>query len=571
MMQRIPRVFARKWLENEPELIATLYHEVTGEKVPPSFDSPTNQNRLEIIQQWWDSHLPITLESLSDQGRLAMDIMTKNFGWLVYDTLENLLRFLSSVFHIDQTDLKEGFAELAEKRLIMNYEPLTHYSFLFLSPFIPLQVIDEPPSDSLSHDLYERFPPLIGLLAYLIAYTPRSSEANEIHRIDFQKLQSFFEHTLSPQQIDAYLKSLSHIGVIQKYNNRIVIQKSIIDQIRTLPLGSLFALVFFYEVLEKLEFQKSTFLTLQWLAYSPRETLTLREVFFYYCQHLLSTLSRQSIKSMKVFLQKEEQNFVLFIKQLEKQHIITIERNHPLQISRDDRLTLHPFYRSILRHQDMSDLFPQQSFIVEANGEIIVEPDLAPSIYLELIFLAEPKEIHTISIYQITKKSIYKALAYGFPVESILSFLEAHSRHPLAPSLVSNIRHYAEHSANLSQEHVHILQLSSNQSSLLADHFSRESIEIEPHTFLFFDDASYQKARAFCEHHALTFKENINFLQQPITTYPESLQHHVKHLMKFLDTLDNKTIFLPQQDILKVRLLTTHDWQTLLREKSPEH
>ncbi|MCX7881785.1 MAG: helicase-associated domain-containing protein [Brevinematales bacterium] len=571
MMRSISRTFALKWFEKEPELIATLYREVTGEDVSPSFDTPTNQQRLATIQAWWNEHLPELLENLSDKERLVLDIIIKNFGWLVYDSLENLLRFLSSVFSIEKQELQQGLESLCSKRFIYSYEPLTHYSFLFLSPFIPLQTLQEPLDPNLAHHLYELLPPIIGLLAYLIAHTPRSSEANEIHRIDFQKLQCFFEHSPASPHIETYLKNLAHIGLIQKYNNRIVIQKNIVDQIRKLPLSSLFSLSFFYETLEKLEFQKSAFLTLQWLAYSRHEALPLREVFFYYCQHVLTTLPRQSLKSMKLFLQKEEQNFLLFIKQLEKHHILTILRNNPLQISRQDSLTLHPFYRALLRHEDISSFFRNESFIVEANGEVIVEPDLNPSIHLELIFIAEPKEIHPLSIYQITKKSIYKALAYGYTIESIVAFLEKHSRHPLSFQLIQNIKHYGEHYTHPTPDSYHILQFPSHISSLIADHFSQESIEIEPHTFIFFDEKSYEEVKSFCNKEGLSFKENINFLHQTIVPYSSSLEHHIKHLKRFLDNLESESMFLPRQDILKVRLLSKKDFELLSPEKTPEH
>ncbi|MFN4215932.1 MAG: helicase-associated domain-containing protein [Brevinematales bacterium] len=570
MKHTISRNFALKWFEKEPELIATLYQEITGEDVSPSFDTPTNQQRLATIQRWWDEHLTELLDSLSDRERILLDIIIKNFGWLVYDSLDNLLRFLSSVFFIDKNDLKKALEDLNTRRFIYLYEPLTHYSFLFLSPFIPLQTIEEPIDENIACYFYDLLPPIIGLLAYLIAFTPRSSEANEIHRIDFQKIQNFFEHSPASSHIDTYIKNLARIGLIQKYNNRIIIQKTIVDQMRQLPLSSLFTLAFFYETLEKLEFQKSAFLTLQWLAYNRNETLPLREVFFYYCQHVLSTFPRQSLKSMKVFLQKEEQNFLLFIKHLEKNHIITIHRNNPLQISRQDSLILNPFYRTLLRHEDISAFFSNTSFIVEANGEIIVEPDLHPSIHLELIFLAEPKEIHTLSIYQITKKSIYKALAYGYTINSILEFLEKYSRHSLPSQLIQTIRDYGEHYHHPTPQSFRILQFPSTSSSLIADHFSQESIEIEPHTFLFFEKAVYQQVKNFCAQNNIPFKENINFLHQNIVTYPDSLEHHIKHLKRFIDNLESQSMFFPHQDILKVRLLSQKDFE-LLSEKTPEH
>lgn len=571
MIQKVYREFALRWFENEPELIAQLYQEITNEETFPSFDTPTNKARLTTIQTWWNNNLPRLLETLNDTERLALDIVIKNFGWLCYDTLDNLLRLTSSILQIDRAILQEGFQGLCEKKFLFNYEPLTHYCFLFLSPFIELQSTHEALDEDLASYIYDTLPQVIGLLAYLVAYTPRSSEANEIHRIDFHKLQNFFEHTLSPGKIDNLLKNLSHIGIIQKYNNRILVQKGIVDELRNLSLSSLLALTFLYETLEKLEFQKSFFLTLQWLASSRSELLSLRDVFFFFLQHVLAFLPRNNIKSLKLFLQKEEQNFLLFIKQLEKQNIILIQRSHPLQISRQDKLSLNPFYKSLLRQEDFSRFFEKTKFIIETNGEIIVEPDLHPSIHLELIFIAEPVEVHTVAIYRITKKSIYKALAYGYTVENIIAFLEKYSLHPLSSQVKQNIQRYGEHYAHPIESHCHILQFPSTKSSLITDHFSHESIEIEPHTFLFFDDKSFQAVKIFCQKNDISFKENINFLQQSIIPYPHSLKHHIKHLQRFLDILESQSLFLPQQDILKIRTLTVIDFFALSREKPEKH
>ncbi|URA10107.1 helicase-associated domain-containing protein [Thermospira aquatica] len=571
MMRTMYREVALKCLENEPEFIANLYYEVTGEKVDPSFDTPTNQERISRIYGWWKEHFSEVLSSLSENARLVLDIVMKNFGWLAYDSLDNLIRFISSVFFIDKENLRQGFEELGKKRILFNYEPLTYFSFLFLSPFIELQLPEKPSNENLEETLYTLIPQLIGVLAYLVAYTPRSSEANEIHRIDFQKFAGFFEHSIPPQRLENLIKSFSHIGLVQKYNNRILVQKNIVEHLRSLPVSSLFSLTFLYETLEKLEFQKSTFLTLQWLAYTRHESISLRELFFFFCQHILATLSRNTIKSFKLFLQREEQNFIHLLKLLEKQNIVTIHRNHPLQISRQDTLTLNSFYQALLTNTELSSFFVKQDFIVESNGEIIVEPDLHPATHLELIFMAEPKEIHTIAIYQITKKSIYKALAYGYTVEAIEAFLKSHSRHELPQQVIQNIRYYAEHYIHPSEEHLHILQFASTKSNLIADHFSRESIEIEPHTFLFFDETTYEQVKSFCVQNDISFKENINFLQKKIFPYPNSLEHHIKHLHRFLNMLESDSIFFPQRDILKIRPLGDKDFQLLFPEKSSEH
>ncbi len=571
MMRTMYRELALKCLENEPELIANLYYEVTGEKVDPSFDTPVNQERIHLIHSWWKEHFLEILSSLSENERVVLDIFVKNFGWLAYDSLDNLIRFISSVFFIDKENLRKGFEELCQKRLLFNYEPLTYSSFLFLSPFVELQLPEPSANENLEETLYTLIPQVIGVLAYLVAYTPRSSEANEIHRIDFQKLAGFFEHSIPVPRLENLLKSLSHIGLVQKYNNRILVQKNIVEHLRTLPVSSLFSLTFLYETLEKLEFQKSTFLTLQWLAYSRQESIPLRELFFFFCQHIFATLPRNTVKSFKNFLQREEQNFIHLLKLLEKQNIITIHRTNPLQISRQDSLSLNPFYQALLTNTELSSFFSKQDFIVEANGEIIVEPDLHPSTHLELIFIAEPKEIHTIAIYQLTKRSIYKALAYGYTIEDIEAFLENHSRHQLPQQVVQNIRHYAEHYTHPSEENLHILQFASTKSNLIADHFSRESIEIEPHTFLFFDESAYEEVKTFCAHNDIAFKENINFLQKRIFPYPNSLEHHIKHLQRFLNMLESDNIFFPQRDILKIRPLERKDFQLLFPEKSPEH
>jgi len=571
MIRKIYRESSLKWFENEPELITLLYNEITQENVSPTFDTHTNQKRIQSIQQWWKENLSTLLQSLSNKERITLDIVMKNFGWLVYDNLDNLIRFTSTIFRIPREDLIEGIQGLCQKQFLFNYEPLKYHPFLFLSPFVEIQTsLNTIDNTTIADQLYNRVPYVIGLIGYLIANAPRSSEANEIHRVDLQKLQNFFTHSPLSSQLENLLKNLSRIGLIQKYNNRIIIQRSIIQKLEKIPLSSLFSLSFLYETFENIGLHKNAFLTLQWLAFTKNEELSIREVFYYYTQHILSSLYRDNFKSFKLFLQNLEQDFYLFLKHLEKQGIITIQRSRPSIISRDDTLCLNPLYRALLQNADFTPFFDKQHFIVEANGEVIVDPDLHPHIHLNLIFMAQPKEIQTLSIYQITKKSIYKALAYGYTIEEVITFLEKHSLHPISPQLIQTIRDYGKNFTQPNANNCHILQFSSTESSIIADHFAQESIEIEPHTFLFFDDTSYKQVKEFCEKQGITFKENINFLHQNIVSYPNSIDHHIKHLQHFLDILESRAIVLPHQDVLKIRLLSPHDFSLLMKEKSPE-
>jgi hypothetical protein len=171
---------------------------------------------------------------------------------------------------------------------------------------------------------------------------------------------------------------------------------------------------------------------------------------------------------------------------------------------------------------------------------VIVEPYTRPDILFTLALIAEPLTIQTISMYRITKESIYRSLAYGVKQEEILPFLERHSKHSIPENVQDGIRSFISDLTLDRLDSYKIIQISAHSSAIIKDNFKNHIIEVEPHTFLVFDPQVLDRIEEFCKVEKIPCKAVNDFLNEKLakSIIPDSLGHNIKHLHTMKDFFD---------------------------------
>jgi hypothetical protein len=408
------------------------------------------------------------------------------------------------------------------------------------------EIFGEEDCPLVSEDLLSRqyIPLIAGLISYVVTYSPRSSENNEIHKIDLSKMLEFFSDFAEKEYLEQLIKKLTRFGFFQKFNNRIIINKSLVDAIINLSINEQLFIIFLYEFMNKFDFRKSAFMSLKILAFQTfnlKAGIPLRELFFHYLNNEIYISLKNEPKKLGFMLKEEELKFIFFVKNLESENIVVLHRQSEGSISiATDYIIMNEPQASLLNNIDFSGRFMDDKFIVETNFEIIVEPYVRPDIIFRLALIAEPMTIQTISIFRITKESIYRSFAYGIRKEDIMGFLNEHSRHPVPVIVSEGIKSFINSLTPDSMNNYKIIQVSAHFSSRIKDHFMNEVIEVEPHTFLVFESDLLKRIEEFCKKDRIPIKYINDFLNEK---YNSSLvnrmfSHNIKHLHTMKDFFD---------------------------------
>ncbi len=542
------------WMINEePNLVKKIVDHFLNRDVEVSFDSGENEERLREVSEYIIENSDTIYQTLDDNEKLLLYIMENSFGWLVYDDIDNTINIISTVFRVRFKDLRAAVDSLLKKFLIFKYERLKRYNLIFSPPIVLKQINERLREDvNFDHDesivdMQESLPTdqyiglLAGLISYVVTYSPRSSETNEIHKIDFVKMVDMFADFAPRERIEKIIKKFSRFGFFEKLNNRIVINRGIMDRILSLSINEQLFIVFLFDFMDKFDFKKSYFMTLKILA-NQAQGISMRELFYYYLNNEVYLLLKNEAKNLRVLLQQEELKFTFFLKTLESENIISIIRTKPgiCSIASDSVIMNEP-HMSLLNNCDFNDRFNEQKFIVEANYEIIVEPYLRPEILFKLALMVEPVTIQTISIFKITKESIYRALAYGIEKTEILEFLREHSQHELPENVVTGIENFISSLDIQNMEDYTIIQVGSQESVQIKDNFKNKVIEIEPHTFLIFDTKVAEDIKKFCSEKELSMRKIQDFLDGEnffFKLHDTTLVQNIRHLHSLKEFFD---------------------------------
>ncbi len=539
------------WIcKSEPNLIKRIYEYYFKSEIEISFDTDENKKRLFAIEEKFAQNSKEIFNSLNKVEKLLLELMENSFGWLVYDEIDNLVKIISKLFNFSEQNIKEAINSLLSRFIIFNYKRLNYYDYLFCPPIFlkSLQPLlkdfninyDTIESENLLENNYLQL--IAGLISYVINYSPRSSENNEIHKIDLEKLLDFFSDFAEKDQINRIIKRLTKFGFFQKFNNRVIINKFLFDSILSLSINEQFFIIFLYEFLDQFGFHKATFLTVKILArYSAKKqkAINLKELFFYYFNSNLYFTPRSEEISFLQLLKHEEIKFMLFTKQLENYKIAHIAKKNS-SLSLNDSLVMNEPMLSILNNVDLSYNFCNNKFIIDSNYEVILEPNVRPDILFRIALLAEPKTIQVISIFKITKDSLKKSLAYGIKKEEILEFLKAHSMHKIPENVELGIKNALEEVNFEELKNYKIVQISAHYSSYIREKYKNLIIEIEPHTFLIFDENILKEIEEFCKKNKISLKYINDFLSEKYHKYITKLQleHNIKHLHTIKDFFD---------------------------------
>lgn len=543
-------------IKEEPALVKKIYDYFYQTDIEVSFDTVENTTRLAQVSEFISKNAVKMYGSLNKSEKLLLYIMKNGFGWIVYESLDSCAKIIAKIFHFNPEELMAAVESLFKKFLLFKFERLKKYSFFFSPPVFLRnidQIIDrhEIFGDNQNHDLEasdlltSQYIPLIaGFISYIVTYSPRSSETNEIHKIDLSKMLEFFADFAEKNYLEQVIKKLTRFGFFQKFNNRIIINKSLFDVITKLSINEQLFIIFLYDFMDKFDFRKSAFMTLKILAtqsFTKSQSLPLRELFFYYLNNEIYISLKNEGKNMKMLLQQEELKFIFFVKQLESEHIVEIGRRDPGTVSiATDSIIMNEPHASLLNKVDFTDRFMEDKFIVEANYEIIIEPNLRPDVLFRIALIAEPLTIQTISIFKITKESIYRSFAYGIKKEEIMEFLTAHSKHTIPENVTQGIQSFIK-SLTLNVEGSYkILQISAHSSGQVKDNFLNHIIEVEPHTFIVFDKEIQKKIEDFCKAQKIPLKLVNDFLSEKYTASltQNMLNHNIKHLHTMKDFFD---------------------------------
>ncbi len=535
-----------EWMiQKEPKLVTKIYNYYFEDPLEVSFDTNENIKRLEKVQRHFEEHLEEIYKKLNPSEKLLLYLMCNSYGWIVYDNLDSTLNIIARIFKHDFLSLRKSVESLFKKFILFKFERLKRFNLLltppvFLNifkPFIKKEKIIK--KDKELSDLQKFYSPyqyialISGLISYVITYAPRSSESNEIHKIDFVKMVDFFEDFAPRERIEKVIKKLTRFGFFEKLNNRIVINKSILDKILSLSINEQLFVVFLYQFMDKFDFQQSYFMTLKILS-DRKNGLSLRELFFYYMNNEIYLQMKSKSVNLKLLLQQEELKFTFFLKSLKNDDIISLKQESDNKISiATDSIIMNEPHRSLLKNENDSKKFKKHHFVVEPNYEIIVEPDLKPEVLFKLAMIAEPVTIQTVSIFKITKESIYRSFGYGISKKEIFSFLKKHSLHELPENVISGIESFIKDlEVNKLDNHT-MIQVHSQESHFIKDYFKNKVIEIEPHTFLVFDETVLSAIKSFCEEQNMQIKYVNDFLDKEDYFYKVhegTLDQNIKHL-----------------------------------------
>lgn len=550
------KVVADWMIREEPKLVKKIYDHFFQTDVEMSFDGEENIRRLNKVSRHISENASSIYGSLEKSEKLLLYIMKNGFGWIVYENMESTIRVIAKIFRYEYETLAKAVDTLFRKFLLFKYERLKLYNFFYCPPVFLKSienlldkkdvlsngvVIDEEQMDLLTQDY---IPLIAGLISYVVTYSPRSSENNEIHKIDLAKMLEFFSDFAGKDFLELVIKKLSRFGFFQKFNNRIIINKALFDAIVNLTINEQLFIIFLYEFMDKFDFRKSAFMTLKILAtkaFQKEGFMPLRELFFYYLNNEVYISLKNESKNMKMLLQQEELKFIFFVKSLEAEDIVVIHKKESGKVSiSTDYILMNEPHSSLLNNVNFENRFTQDKFVVETNYEIIVEPYTRPDILFTLALIAEPLTIQTISMYRITKESIYRSLAYGVKKEDILPFLEKHSQHSLPENVAEGIRTFISDLSMEKLDFYKIIQISAHSSSRIKENFKNHIIEIEPHTFLVFDMEILKNIEEFCKNERITYKAINDFLNTKMsrTVVPNSLGHNIKHLHTMKDFFD---------------------------------
>ncbi len=543
-----------EWMINEePTLVKKIVEHFLDEDLEISFDGRENARRLSLVSDYIRENIRIIYDSLDDEERLVLYVMNQSFGWLVYESIDSAIGIMSYVFKRDPQKLRHAINTLMGKFLVYKLERLKRYNLLF-SPPIFLKGIAEMlgeegflETSEDAEDIRESLSPyqyiglIAGLISYVITYSPRSSETNEIHKIDFTKMVDFFSDFAHEQRVDKIIKKLSKFGFFEKLNNRIVVNKNILDKILELSINEQLFIIFLYEFMDKFDFKKSYFMTLKILANQNR-AMPLRELFFYYLNNEIYLRLKNEIKNIKSFIQQEELKFTFFVKTLEAEDIAVIGREDPDKISlATDSIVMNEPHCSLLNNISFEDKFVGDQFIVEPNYEIIVEPYIKPDVLFKLALMTEPVTIQTISIFRVTKESIYRSFAYGITKKDILNYLKAHSTHEVPENVEKGITTFIENLEINRLEDYKIVQINSQESYRIKEKFKNKVIEVEPHTFLVFDQDVLKNIEEFCKKENIVVKYIEDFLNGDNYFYKvheSNLIQNIRHLHTMKEFFD---------------------------------
>lgn len=544
------------WMINEePNLVKKIYEHFFPGSIELSFDSKENAHRLQMVSDKIIMDLDSIYQSLSRHEKLILYVMNNGFGWIVYENIKSTVNILSHVFKVEFDDLMNAVSSLLDKFLIFKFERLKRYNLLFAPPVILANISEQINGESFfsadeqpdmedireNHSPYQYISLIAGLISYVITYSPRSSESNEIHKIDFVKMIDFFADFASKDVIEKIIKKLSRFGFFEKLNNRIIVNKNILDRILGLSIDEQLFIIFLYEFMDKFDFKKSYFMTLKILARQER-IISLRELFFYYLNNEIYLLLKNEVKNLKVLIRQEELRFTFFLKVLESENIAVIHRAEPDRISiATDYIVMNEPHRSLLNSVSFAKKFKGRHFIVEANFEIIVEPYFKPEILFNLALFTEPVTIQTISIFKITRESIYRSFAYGVSKEKLIKFLKKHSRHQIPDNVMNSIDHFISNLEINKLEEYKIIQANSQESYMIKENFKNKVIEIEPHTFLVFEDEVMEKIINYCKNQQINLKFIDDFLNSENYFYKlheSNLIHNIRHLHTMKEFFD---------------------------------
>ncbi len=543
--------------KSEASLVKSIYDYYFNINSEISFDSVENKKKLHMVEEKYRDNAIEIFNSLTSTEKLLLELMKNSYGWLVYDSLDNISKLIAKFFEINPDDIKISIKSLLSKFMIFNYKRLNHYNFLFcpqiflkyLQPYLQKEFLgfEEEKKEylSLRENLIENnyLQLIAGFISYIVNYSPRSSENNEIHKIDFEKLLSFFSDFADKEIVTKIIKRLSKFGFFQKFNNRIVINKFLFDSITKLSVNEQFFIIFIYDFLDQFGFNKPAFLTLKTLAlfcWSYKKAMPLKDLFFYYLNSNLYFLQKNDNFSFLQFIKHEELKFMLFIKQLENYKIAKIiSQNGNISLFKDKILMNEPIL-SILNNIDLSDKFSGTHFIIDSNYEIIVEPNINPEILFKLALFTEPKTIQVISIFKITKDSIKKSLAYGIKKDEILEFLKAHSVHKIPENVEHMIKAALEEVKFAEFANYKIIQINAHFSGYIREKYKNSIIEIEPHTFLIFEDDILKQIENYCNENKIQLKYITDFLAEKYNKYitKYQIERNIKHLHTMKDFFD---------------------------------
>ena len=543
-----------EWMINEePNLVKKIVAYYLKEELEVSFDSKENQDRLKRVSQYIAANIGSIYSELDQNERFILYVMEKGFGWIVYENVDATVNIISHIYHIDYTGLRQAVDSLLKKFCIFKFERLKRYNFLFtppvmlnvLTPYLEKEAFNPACEDceDIREELsiYQYIALIGGIISYVVTNSPRSSETNEIHKIDFGKMTEFFTDFASPERVEKVIVKLSKFGFFEKLNNRIILNNSIMERILSLSINEQLFIIFLYEFMDKFDFRKSHLMTLKILA---RQTggMPLRELFFYYLNNEIYLILKNEVKNLKLLLQQEELKFMYFVKTIEAEKIGVIRRSNPKTISvATDTIILNEPHCSLLNNVDFSSQFQGKNFIIEQNYEVIVEPYVKPEVVFKLALLAEPVTIQTISIFRITKESIYRSFAYGFDKNEILHFLKTHSEHEVPENVMQGIEGFLNDLEINRLENYKIIQINSQESHLLKDNFKNKMIEVEPHTFLIFDLNVLKSIEDYCKKNGITVKCIDDFLKGENyyeKMHQSTLVQNIRHLHTMKEFFD---------------------------------